>query len=181
MDKRFQVFVCSIYEDLQEERKAVMQALLETDCIPAGMELFPASNEDQWSLIKDVIDDSDYYILIIGGRYGSTNADGVSYTEMEYHYALETEKPIISFLHKNPDEIVSGKSESKDVGKEKLKAFRDLTQKKMVKYWTNPDDLNAAVTKGIIHLKKKFPAVGWVKADSVVSASKDDVVQSYCK
>ena len=52
MEKRYQVFVSSTFEDLQEERKEVMQALLELDCIPAGMELFPASNEDQWSLIK---------------------------------------------------------------------------------------------------------------------------------
>lgn len=49
MEKRFQVFVSSTYEDLQEERKEVMQALLELDCIPAGMELFPASSEDQWT------------------------------------------------------------------------------------------------------------------------------------
>lgn len=67
-DKRYQVFVSSTYDDLQDERKEVMQALLELDCIPAGMELFPASSEDQWSLIKRVIDDCDYYILIIGGR-----------------------------------------------------------------------------------------------------------------
>ena len=56
MEKIFQVFVSSTFEDLQEERKEVMQALLELDCMPAGMELFPASNEDQWTLIKRVID-----------------------------------------------------------------------------------------------------------------------------
>ena len=50
MEKRYQVFVSSTYADLQEERKTVMQALLELDCIPAGMELFPAANEDQWTL-----------------------------------------------------------------------------------------------------------------------------------
>ena len=52
MDKRYQVFVSSTYEDLQEERQQVMQALLELDCIPSGMELFPAANDDQWTLIK---------------------------------------------------------------------------------------------------------------------------------
>ena len=35
MNKRYQVFVSSTFEDLQEERKEVMQALLELDCIPA--------------------------------------------------------------------------------------------------------------------------------------------------
>lgn len=94
-DKRYQVFVSSTYDDLQDERKEVMQALLELDCIPAGMELFPASSEDQWSLIKRVIDDCDYYILIIGGRYGSVGPDGISYTQMEFEYALKTGKPII--------------------------------------------------------------------------------------
>ena len=84
MEKRYQVFVSSTYQDLQEERKEVMQALLELDCIPSGMELFPASNEDQWSLITRVIDDCDYYLLIIGGRYGSCNEEGVGYTEMEF-------------------------------------------------------------------------------------------------
>jgi len=40
MDKRYQVFVSSTYEDLKEERQEVMHALLELDCIPAGMGYF---------------------------------------------------------------------------------------------------------------------------------------------
>ena len=55
MDKRYQVFVSSTFKDLQDERQEIMQALLELDCIPSGMELFPAANEDQWSLIKKVM------------------------------------------------------------------------------------------------------------------------------
>ena len=51
MENRYQVFVSSTYQDLQEERQEVMQALLELECIPAGMELFPAANQDQWTLI----------------------------------------------------------------------------------------------------------------------------------
>lgn len=167
MDKRYQVFVSSTYEDLQEERKEVMQALLELDCIPAGMELFPASNEDQWSLIKRVIDDSDYYIVIIGGRYGSTNDEGISYTEMEYRYALETQKPIIAFLHKNPEEIKSGFTEKTQEGRDKLNSFRELAKKKLVRNWTNASELGSVVSRSLVNLKKQFPAVGWVRADSV--------------
>jgi hypothetical protein len=88
-DRRYQVFVSSTFQDLQDERREVMTALLELKCIPSGMELFPAANEDQWSLIKKVIDDCDYYVVIIGGRYGSVHPKtGISYTEMEYQYAL---------------------------------------------------------------------------------------------
>jgi hypothetical protein len=73
MDKRYQIFVSSTFADLQEERQAVMQALLSLEHFPAGMEAFPASDDDAWTLIQGVIDDSDYYVLVIGGRYGSTN------------------------------------------------------------------------------------------------------------
>ncbi len=88
MDKRYQVFVSSTFADLKNERSNVIQTLMEMDCIPAGMELFPALDEEQFEFIKKVIDDSDYYLLIIGGRYGSLSNEGISYTEMEYDYAI---------------------------------------------------------------------------------------------
>lgn len=168
MDKRYQVFVSSTFEDLQEERKEVMQALLELDCIPAGMELFPASSEEQWSLIKRVIDDSDYYILIIGGRYGSVDSEGMGYTEKEYRYAIDTNKPVIAFIHKDPGSLRSDKTEQSETGKEKLLAFRVLAQKKLTKSWTNPSDLGSVISRSMIKLIKQFPAVGWVKADCIL-------------
>ena len=168
MDKRYQVFVSSTYEDLQEERKEVMQALLELDCIPAGMELFPASNDDQWTLIKKVIDDCDYYLLIIGGRYGSTNETGKSYTQMEFEYALSINKPIISFLPKHPENIPAGKTEQDAKKKENLEGFKQIVQSKMVKYWETPENLGSVVSRSMVRLIKDFPAEGWVKSGSVV-------------
>src|SRR5207253_9330101 len=111
MEKRYQVFVSSTFEDLQMERTEVMQALLELDCIPSGMELFPAADEDQWTLIKRVIDDCDYYIVIIAGRYGSSGPDGKSYTQMEYEYAISKSKPVIAFLHADPGKIQADKTD----------------------------------------------------------------------
>lgn len=55
MKKRYQIFVSSTFDDLTEERKSVSQALLECDCIPAGMELFPASNKKSWEIIKKLL------------------------------------------------------------------------------------------------------------------------------
>jgi hypothetical protein len=49
-----------------------------------------------------VIDDCDYYLLIIGGRYGSTDPEGVSYTEKEYEYAIEHGIKVIALLHELP-------------------------------------------------------------------------------
>lgn len=171
MDKRYQVFVSSTYEDLQDERKEVMQALLELDCIPAGMELFPASNDDQWTLIQRVIDDCDYYLLIIGGRYGSTNENGISYTQMEFEYALESGKPIISFLPKDPSQIPAGKCDNEPEKKEKLEKFKQLAKKKLIKYWENPENLGSVVSRSMVRLIKDFPAEGWVKSNSIVDES----------
>src|SRR5436309_2008295 len=102
MDKRYQVFVSSTYTDLRVERQHVSHALLSIGCIPTGMELFPASNENQLTFIKKVIADCDYFLLILAGRYGSVAEDGISYTEKEFDYASRRGMPIIAFLHRNP-------------------------------------------------------------------------------
>ena len=167
MEKRYQVFVSSTYQVLQEERQEVMHALLELDCIPAGMELFPAANESQWSLIRRVIEDCDYYVLILGGRYGSCGPDGLSYTEMEYRYALEMGKPTIAFLHKDPGKIQANKCETTEEGKEKLVAFRAFVEKKLCKQWASPSELGSVVSRSLIQLMKTTPAIGWVRADEL--------------
>jgi uncharacterized protein DUF4062 len=141
MEKRYQVFVSSTFQDLQEERQEVMQALLELDCIPAGMELFPAANQDQWTLIKKVIDDCDYYIVISAGRYGSLGPDGIGYTEMEYRYALEQTKPVIGFLFRDLGKLSAERSEPNEERRIKLESFRSLIQRKMVRFWDSPADL----------------------------------------
>lgn len=165
MDKRYQVFVSSTYEDLQEERQEVMQALLELDCMPAGMELFPAANEDQWTLIKKVIDECDYYIVILAGRYGSVGPDGESYTEMEYKYALSKNKPIITFLHKDLGSITQDKSETEPQKRKKLEQFRELAKQKMCRFWTTSEELGSVVSRSMIKLMKSNPAVGWVRTN----------------
>ena len=167
MDKRYQVFVSSTYEDLKKERQEVMHALLELDCIPSGMELFPAANEDQWTVIKQVIDDCDYYLVIVAGRYGSLGPDGVSYTEMEYRYAQQIGKPCMAFVHQDPGALPANLTEPNDEGKQKLADFRALLQTKLCKKWSNPDDLGSVVSRSLIRIIKTDPAVGWVRADLV--------------
>jgi hypothetical protein len=165
VDKRYQIFVSSTFADLQSERQAVMQALLSLDHFPAGMELFPASDDDQWTLIQGVIDDSDYYILVIGGRYGSISADGIGYTEMEFEYAKEKKKPILAFLHQNPDQIPAGKSELTEAAQGKLASFRKAVESgRHVKYWTSADDLRAKVIQSISAETKRNPQEGWVRS-----------------
>lgn len=177
MDKRYQVFVSSTYSDLKDERKTVMHTILSLDCIPAGMELFPAMDEEQFEFIKRVIDDCDYYILILGGRYGSVDDDGISYTEKEYHYAIQKGLPVLAFLHDDLDRIPFGKSEVSETKRVRLLHFREEVKKgRLVQFWSSINDLNGKVAVSLSQVIKQQPAIGWVRGNSL---SKIDQVTFY--
>lgn len=170
MEKRYQIFISSTFVDLQEERQGVLKAVLELDHMPAGMELFPATDDTAWRLICDVIDASDYYALIIGGRYGSLDASGLSYTEKEYDHAVATRKPVIPLLHENPEALPRSKTEGEAGAWERLKKFRSKVESKHTcVYWKNGDDLRAKIIVGLTAAIKRHPAVGWIRADKVPS------------
>ena len=170
MDIRYQVFVSSTYADLQDARRRVIQTLMEIDCIPAGMELFPAADEEQWAFIQRVIDDCDYYLLIIGGRYGSLTAEGVSYTEMEYEYALKIGQPILAFLHGNPDELPPEMADGDPTLREKLDHFRQkVSTGRLVRLWQQPGELPGLVALSLQKTIKSHPGVGWIRGDQISS------------
>lgn len=170
-NKRYQVFVSSTYLDLREARAGVVSALLNLDAIPAGMELFPAADDDAWTLIEDVIADSDYYLLIIAGKYGSIDpTTGLSFTEREFDTAVRLNKPVMAFIHGSPGKLLAEQTESSDEGRAKLEAFREKVQSsKHVKFWESPKELEAEVALTWNSFRRRYPATGWVKADQATS------------
>ncbi|MGP4971889.1 DUF4062 domain-containing protein [Psychrobacter aquimaris] len=166
MDKRYQVFVSSTFADLKNERSNVIQTLMEMDCIPAGMELFPALDEEQFEFIKKVIDDSDYYLLIIGGRYGSLSNEGISYTEMEYDYAISQGVKVIALVHGSPEKLSVEKVEMSPEAQDKLEKFRNkVTTGRLVKFWNDARELPGLVALSLPKTIKTYPAVGWVRGN----------------
>ncbi|SLN68389.1 hypothetical protein ROG8370_03202 [Roseovarius gaetbuli] len=144
--------------------------MLRAKCFPAQMENWPAVDEEQFDYIKRIIDESDYFVVISAGMYGSTHPEtGVSYTEMEYDYAVEAGKPIIRLLRKDPFKALTGdKSESTAAAKKKLKAFhKKLSTTRMVRFWEDPKELGNEVTLALIDMKESKPAVGWAKANEI--------------
>lgn len=170
MDKKYQVFVSSTYEDLQEERKKVMDALLQMNCFPVGMEYFNASDESQWDVIKSLIDECDYYVLIVAGRYGSIEeSSGKSYTQKEYEYAISIGVPTIAFLHKDVPSLPKSKTETDPAVEQKLEAFKADVKKRLCQFWVSSGDLASEVVLSLHRLIKTKPRVGWVKADESAS------------
>lgn len=170
MEKRYQIFVSSTYEDLINERKAITQALLECKCFPSGMELFPASNQKSWDIIKKVINDSDYYLLVIAGRYGSTikeNGKHIGYTEKEYNYALQIKKPIIAFINDDIENMRSKNVEQTQAGKTRLDKFKKRVKNSniQVAFWKDTGELVSKIKSSIQELINSTPSTGWIKGD----------------
>jgi hypothetical protein len=163
MEKRYQVFISSTYTDLKIERQEVMQALLEMDCVPAGMELFPSTNANQWSVIEDVIDDSDYYVLIVAGRYGSLTSEGLSYTEREFDYAVKKGIHILGFIDAKHAESVIDEGQNDSDSRIRLDAFIDKVKSRTIKTYSSPEILGALVSRGLHNAIKKYPGEGWVR------------------
>ena len=160
----------STFTDLKDERQKVIQTLMEMDYIPAGMELFPAADEEQWSFIKKVIDDCDYYLLIIGGRYGTEIPEGVSFTEKEYDYAVERGLKVIALIHGAPGEIPAGKTERDPASLAKLAKFSEkVATGRLVRFWKQADELPGLVALSLNKTIKTYPAVGWVRANAVAN------------
>jgi hypothetical protein len=166
MDKRYQVFLSSTFRDLRDERQAVLLAIQKLNHIPTGMELFPSANVAPWDLIARIIANSDYYVLIVGGRYGSTDENGISFTEREHALALELKIPVLAFLHHDPGQLTFEHSEANPVVRQHLESFRQKVESLHHRvYWRNADDLATAVVVGLVNEIVTNPRVGWVRAD----------------
>ena len=171
--KKYQVFISSTFLDLKEERQRVMNAILKANCIPAGMEAFVAANEDQFSVIKKVIDLCDYYILILNNRYGSINATtGKSYTEMEYDYAVSLNIPILVFASTN---IAPSKED--EIAHSKFLVFREKVMKgRMASTWDSPSDLSVDVAIALNNAIKDYPRPGWIRGNINSTEVNDDEI-----
>ncbi|QJR03491.1 DUF4062 domain-containing protein [Sphingobium yanoikuyae] len=169
-EKRYQVFISSTYEDLQDERRAVQDVVISMGDFPVQMESFPAADEDQFEFIKSLIDKCDYYVLIIAGRYGSVADDGLSYTHKEFLYAVERNVPVLVMLHGEIGKITADKIENTDAGRNRLKEFiAEAERKRLRKNWTNLGELKLAVYESLVLAKSTKPRTGWVRGDAVAS------------
>ncbi len=170
MNKKLQVFVSSTYTDLIEERQAAVQAILDAGHIPAGMELFKAG-KSQMKTIRKWIDDSDVYMLILGGRYGSIEEEsGLSYTELEYKYALSRNMPVFAIVLNDSFLFTKAASKGKDVifekdNCDKYESFKTNVKSNIVKFVKNTDQIFSVIISQLNDILKddEYNLTGWVK------------------
>ena len=173
--RKFSIFISSTYEDLKKERQALLGVALENNFIPVGMEQFHAAPTSQWNIITKMIDECDFYLLVIGGRYGSIDEEtGISYTEKEYNYAKTKGMPVLVLI-KESSAITESEKDTGDDKYEKMKRldeFRErvkndrntvdfFTDINSLKYVTSPTFRNAINYAG--------DDAGWVRYQDVIN------------
>jgi hypothetical protein len=169
MDKVYQVFVSSTFSDLKDERLQVSNTLAKAGYIAAGMELFPATDQQQLEYIKRVIDRSDYYVVIVGGRYGTIADESASFTEREFEYAHSKNIPVLAFLHQDPRKLPVEKTDEDPAKAILLEQFRTrLASGRIVEFWTDVNDLCTKVVIAVANAVNLRPGVGWVRGDQAI-------------
>jgi signal transduction histidine kinase len=174
-DKKYQIFISSTYQDLIGARDSITKSILDMYHIPIGMEMFSADNNEQWDTIKATIDNSDFYVLIIGHRYGSITKEGISYTEKEYNYAKEIGVPILTFI-RNRDVPISALQRDKESSKKKKKEsfIYKVSTDAMINYWNDQADLALKVSISLANAFYKYNRIGWIRAGKGTSPVDED-------
>lgn len=175
MKKKLQVFVSSTYEDLRSDRQAAVSAILKAGHIPAGMELFTSGDQSQMDTIRRWIDESDVYMLILGGRYGSVESSTqISYTELEYDYALEQGKPLFAVVIDEAalEERVkaSGTSLMERDNPKQLKDFREKALSNISSFFSDEKDIRLCVYESLSDFATNRDLKGWVSSDEVTNS-----------
>lgn len=163
LDTRYQIFISTSGRDMQPERTVLSQTLVGMGFFAWGLEhRTPLTT----TLARRQIDECDYVILLLGSQYGEQSISGVSYLSLEYEYALSQAKPIIVFMHEQPESREIVLQETQPQLKDKFLAFRKklLHEAKHIFYFKTPRELELAVRLNIPLMVEQHMGQGWVPA-----------------
>jgi hypothetical protein len=173
MNRKYQIFISSTFLDLKEERQAAVEAILLAGHIPAGMELFSAGDESQLDVIRRWIVDSDMFMLILGGRYGSIEPKSrKSYVELEYAHAMENHKPHFALVLSDSAiddkvKILGGTAREQD-HVVAYDDFRNVVRSKISRSVDDPKDVKLYTMEAIRHAEQRRQLIGWVRGNETV-------------
>lgn len=185
MKKKLQVFVSSTYEDMKEERQEAVEAILAAGHIPAGMELFASENAKQWVVIQRWIRESDVFLILLGGRYGSIEpSSDKSYIHREFEYAVSQKKPIMSvritegFLKEKVNNGIYSATLPLQTNDERYKALKKALQEKISAEYSNISEVSLAISRMFANNPEQFSKCsGWVSGRNFKSSEKKIIEQ----
>lgn len=178
MVKKYRIFISSTLEDLKVEQKRIQDEILRMYQFPVEVEYFSTADKNQWEAIKKAIDNSDYYVLIIGKRRGPTIKEGrcrgMTYTEKEFAYATSKDIPVFAFIIDESVVTTDDQRENTLTAQINLRHFvKKVKVDHYVEWWESTDDL---VFKVVNSLGKKFlkdDQPGWIRDGKTNFSTKD--------
>lgn len=162
LDKRYQVFISTSGSEMQPERIVLSQTLVGMGFFSWGLEKrTPLST----TFARRQIDDCDYVVMILGSQYGEQSVSGVGYMHLEYIYAVTKQKPIIAFIHEDPDSRDESLHDTKPELREKFKEFRNLIMEQVdqIFMYRTMRSLELAVRLNMSQILERYPVIGWVR------------------
>ncbi|MGW9531191.1 DUF4062 domain-containing protein, partial [Paenibacillus terrae] len=159
-----------------EERQAAVTAVLNAGHIPAGMELFKSGDQSQKETIKRWINESDVYMLILGGRYGSIDTETEkSYTHWEYDYAGEQGKRRFAIVVDENKLMEKAKENPSYLEREnyaKYQEFKTQVLSNISKFYEDLKDIKLIVMESLKEYEDDKKLVGWIRSDAVKNQEK---------
>ena len=181
VQKKYQIFVSSTFDDLKEAREKVLQGILKMQHIPVGMEMFAADGRDQWETIRKFIDECDYYIVIIGHRYGTLSKENISYTEKEYWYAKKKKIPVMAFIQTDDVSLKISVLEMDKNKQEMLQKFKEEVKGGLCDFWGNSDELVANVVTALNRAFHDQPRRGWIRPKEQEIKEQENIIKELRK
>jgi len=140
------------------------------------MELFAAGDESQMEVIRRWIGESDVFLLILGGRYGSLEPTSrKSYVHLEYEHAVNQHKPFFAVVLET-DAIEQrvkrlGSIAIETDNKVKLSDFRATVTSRMVRFWRDPRDIKLAILETLAEFARRDDLIGWSRSNQQVDSA----------
>ena len=162
IDKRHHAFISTTEADMHAERVVLSQTLVSQGFFSWGLEQRAPLTT---AFARRQIDDCDYFILMLGSRYGELSASGVSYMHLEYIYAVTKQKPILVLMYEAPETRAPEYQDQNSEGKLKFLDFRRQLQRErdMVMTFRDLRDLEVAIRHTMPQFLTRYPTQGWVR------------------
>lgn len=104
MSRKLRIFLSSTMKDLANERDLVVRRLREFNFEPLNAEAWNPTGGTSWTVIREQIESSDIFLLLLGDRYGwipdrgPMAGKGQSITHLEFLEARSLGLPVLAFL-----------------------------------------------------------------------------------
>ena len=175
--KTFKIFISSVQNEFAKERNALYahfctDALLSSFFEPVMFEKLPAAVQAPNRVYISEVEQSQFYLILVGQQYGYEDENGISPTEHEYNHARRLNIDSLAFI--------KGKSSVKVHEKEKA-LLHKIQNQLSYKRFESVEELLTEVNKACITLLKNKGLIRFTAFDESINDHMAARLRGYCE